>query len=348
VPSSATQPDGWPFCDGILPDVSRSFALIIPRCPEPIDRALCVAYLICRIVDTIEDDPSLSDEQRPLLYDAFLSAFEEPEDKARTAAFIAAWPAIPEDAYGRLIRGTRDVLAAFGTLPANFQTPIRACVRDMTGGMRAVRAVETVDGIRFMCRDLSELEQYCHYVAGVVGIMSTALFQTRFDAGTFTPTPEWREQGRHLGLGLQMTNIIKDFHVDGERGVSFIPARYVDFTQPAQKLLPEGRTQLIRQTITHLDAGLRYVCGIPGGETGIRAFLLGSLLPAIATLEKAASGTEHHPKIDRAKMAEIFTLIDRRVSDDGAFTCWYDEHRDRALATARQAQQVLPRSFPRR
>jgi hypothetical protein len=113
-------------------------------------------------------------------------------------------------------------------------------------------------------------------------------------------------------------------------------------------LLPEGRTQLIRRTITHLDAGLRYVCGIPRGETGIRTFLLGSLLPAIATLQEAASGTAYHPKIDRAKMTEIFTLIDRSVSDDEAFTRWYDEHRNRTLATARQAQQVLPTSSTRR
>jgi len=40
-------------------------------------------------------------------------------------------------------REAAEVLAAFGTLPANFQAPIRTCVRDMTGGMRVVRPVES-------------------------------------------------------------------------------------------------------------------------------------------------------------------------------------------------------------
>jgi hypothetical protein len=64
----------WSFCRDILPDVSRSFALIIPQCPPPIDAALCVAYLLCRVADTVEDEVGLTRARRDRLYDGFLAA----------------------------------------------------------------------------------------------------------------------------------------------------------------------------------------------------------------------------------------------------------------------------------
>lgn len=191
--------DPWTFCERILPDVSRSFALIIPECPPPINRALCVAYLICRLADTVEDEPALSPEARDRLYDALLQAVEAPRDAALAEDFVRAWPAIPEGSYGQLIRRTAEVMAAFATLPPDCHPPIRACVRDMVAGMRKTAPVQTRNGISFICRDLADLDQYCHYVAGTVGIMSTALFEMRFGSTSFHPTDEWREQGRRLG-----------------------------------------------------------------------------------------------------------------------------------------------------
>ncbi|MFU8831083.1 MAG: squalene/phytoene synthase family protein, partial [Wenzhouxiangella sp.] len=47
------------FQDRILPGVSRTFALTIPCLPEPLKIAVTNAYLLCRIADTIEDDPTL-------------------------------------------------------------------------------------------------------------------------------------------------------------------------------------------------------------------------------------------------------------------------------------------------
>lgn len=357
------QTDSWAFCEGILPHVSRSFALIIPKCPPPIDRALCVGYLICRVADTIEDDPSIEGDssievdQRAVLYDALLAAVDEPGSAARQEAFRRAWPAIPAGAYGRLVRGFDAVLAAYRSLPDRIRPPIRHCVHEMVAGMRTVGPVETLNNIAFLCRDTEELERYCHYVAGTVGIMATTLFETRFSPAAsrpapmftptaeFTPTDAWREDGRRLGLGLQMTNIIKDCRVDATRnvsakrganaarGVSFIPPNCVDLTDSSYRLKPSGRAGLVNRAISHLDAGLRYVLAIRPEETGIRTFLLGSLLPAIATLEVAAPGTEHHPKITRAKMTEIFTRISRHVTDNDALTAWYTEHRRQTLAS---------------
>ena len=64
------------YQDAILPKVSRTFALTIPQLPPQLRRAVANAYLLCRIADTIEDEPALSAEQKR----AFENAFVELED----------------------------------------------------------------------------------------------------------------------------------------------------------------------------------------------------------------------------------------------------------------------------
>ena len=47
------------YQDQILPHVSRTFALTIPQLPESLRVAVTNAYLLCRIADTIEDEPAV-------------------------------------------------------------------------------------------------------------------------------------------------------------------------------------------------------------------------------------------------------------------------------------------------
>src|SRR5271154_6658572 len=47
------------YQDQILPHVSRTFALTIPQLPAGLRTAVTSAYLLCRIADTIEDEPAL-------------------------------------------------------------------------------------------------------------------------------------------------------------------------------------------------------------------------------------------------------------------------------------------------
>ena len=48
------------YQDQILPHVSRTFALTIPQLPPALSISVTSAYLLCRIADTIEDEPALS------------------------------------------------------------------------------------------------------------------------------------------------------------------------------------------------------------------------------------------------------------------------------------------------
>ena len=58
----------------ILGSVSRTFALTIPLLPPDIEKVVGNAYLLCRIVDTIEDAAELSPSTKQALSKLFLEA----------------------------------------------------------------------------------------------------------------------------------------------------------------------------------------------------------------------------------------------------------------------------------
>ena len=64
-------------------------------------------------------------------------------------------------------------------------------------------------------RDFAALEQYCHRVAGVVGLLAASLFGYR-DGQTL-------DYAHTLGLAFQLTNIIRDVGEDSRKGRIYLP-----------------------------------------------------------------------------------------------------------------------------
>src|ERR1700722_11078715 len=52
------------YQSAILVHVSRTFALTIPQLPAGLRETVTSAYLLCRIADTIEDEPTLPAEDK--------------------------------------------------------------------------------------------------------------------------------------------------------------------------------------------------------------------------------------------------------------------------------------------
>ena len=63
-PDKSGQLCGETYQDYILQGVSRTFALTIPQLPSGLRKPVSNAYLLCRIADTIEDEPALSADQK--------------------------------------------------------------------------------------------------------------------------------------------------------------------------------------------------------------------------------------------------------------------------------------------
>src|ERR1700733_8724798 len=71
------------YQDQILPHVSRTFALTIPQLPEALRLAVTNAYLLCRIADTIEDEPAIPPAETQAFLQRFMAAVAGQDDSQR-------------------------------------------------------------------------------------------------------------------------------------------------------------------------------------------------------------------------------------------------------------------------
>src|SRR5690606_22298997 len=157
----------------ILPGVSRTFALTIPVLPERLAVVMTNAYLLCRLADTIEDDPGLDNAQKSHFHERFVDVVASGRGAEAFAADLAP------HLSSRTLPAEKDLVentAAIIRITHSFSTEERAaltrCIRIMCAGMPEFQRSSSRRGLA----DLQELGSYCYYVAGVVGEMCTQLF----------------------------------------------------------------------------------------------------------------------------------------------------------------------------
>src|SRR4051812_29630021 len=159
------------FAREILPAVSRTFALSIRVLPGALGRSVLTAYLLCRIADTLEDEPAMAAEDKAALLDDLLHCFDEP---AAADAFPAKLASLSGDAaHVRLANRTDLVFVLYRALPLGTQAHVRRWVGEMILGMKKF-VVLYPHGIRI--QSLDEYKEYCYYVAGTVGYLLTDLW----------------------------------------------------------------------------------------------------------------------------------------------------------------------------
>lgn len=281
------------FCRAILPKVSRTFALGIRLLPAALEHAVRVSYLLCRIADTIEDAAQLSPEHKAQLLDELRVCLDAPD--AGGAAIAAAFPTptCPEEI---LVRDGDRVLRTFHGLSGAERDAVRPWVQEMARGMAEFAAHRgTPEGLAALA-SVAELDRYCYYVAGTVGHLLTGLFQIHHRRMTQSRYRRLEALATSFGLGLQLTNIIKDVADDRRRGWSFVPrdlcevagVRPDDLQDPSHG--SEARQvmeALIAKAKTHLGDALAYCTTLPTAAYRIRIFCLTSLYFAIRTLRVA-------------------------------------------------------------
>ena len=202
----------------VLPGVSRTFALTIPDLPEQLAQVVTNAYLLCRIADTIEDDPGLRSEQKATYLRQFLSAVKGHEDAKSFTASISPElsPTMPPTEL-RLVRNAAKVIRVTHALTEVERESLTRCVAVMCADMPKFQ-----QGNLTGLNDLEELGAYCYTVAGAVGEMLFELFCVRcpeLESKRF----EMRPLAVSFGQGLQMTNILKDIWEDRRRGACWLP-----------------------------------------------------------------------------------------------------------------------------
>ncbi len=147
-------------------------------------RAITALYAYCREVDDVVDECS---------------------DPAVTRATLAWW--------------RQELAAAFHGTP---QHPVARALAEVAPRFNLAEAQlgEIIDGMQMdldynRYPGFEELRQYCHRVAGVVGLLAAGIFGYR-DRGTLDYAAE-------LGLAFQLTNIIRDVGEDARRNRIYLP-----------------------------------------------------------------------------------------------------------------------------
>ncbi len=258
-----------------MSSVSRTFALTIPLLPPQIEAVVGNTYLLCRIVDTIEDAAELSPSKKQslsrLFLDAVLGSIPVELFVVPCLDALKNYPNIDEL---DLITNTPTVLRILHTFPSEDQAAISRCICIMSEGMTRFHGKQTKNGLK----DLVEFEEYCYVVAGVVGELLTTIF-CNYSAEFAKQIQGHEKLAVAFGQALQMTNILKDSPEDHARGVSWKPSN----------LTQENLLAIAYQKL--LDA-LAYIALIPKAENGIRRFCFLAFGLAVMTLEKIATRKE--------------------------------------------------------
>ena len=172
------------YCQDKAAQSGSSFYYSFMFLPPERRRAIVALYAFCREVDDVVDGVADREVARAKL------AWWRRE-------IAAAYDGEPQHPVARALR---PVVAAYGLRQTDLQTVIDGMAMDLEHAGYA---------------DFAALEQYCHRVAGVVGLLSAEIFGRTTEAT--------RGYARDLGVAFQLTNIIRDVGEDARRGRIYLP-----------------------------------------------------------------------------------------------------------------------------
>lgn len=269
----------------LLRDASRTFALSIERLPGVVGETMCLAYLLLRVSDFLEDNDYMSAERKVALlkvWDAVLAGEAAPE--MLVAQLQDHAPGADPDA--RVAHSAVEIMQKVRALPKAVQTQMLIHVRNSTQGMArwVARGPDIPQEI--------DMDDYMHEVAGRVGYLVTDVFAwysgfIRARRDILTPL------AREFGLALQTVNIIRGLRKDYERGWIFVPESFCAAVRISRADLfkPEYQLQALQvvdmvsdKAERHLRLALDYVKALPQWLHTLRLACIWPMLFAARTL----------------------------------------------------------------
>lgn len=172
------------YCQNRAAQSGSSFYYSFLFLPAERRRAITALYAFCREVDDVVDECS---------------------DPGVARMKLAWW----RQEVGNIYAGEpqHPVARALAETAATFNLP-QQHLQEIIDGME-------MDLNHSTYPDFPSLQQYCHRVAGVVGLLSAEIFGYR-DART-------RDYAQQLGMAFQLTNIIRDVGEDARRDRIYLP-----------------------------------------------------------------------------------------------------------------------------
>jgi phytoene/squalene synthetase len=299
-----------------LDRVSRSFAFCIARLEGDFRGWVGLSYLLCRILDTVEDAPWAASLERDTAFAAFEGFMNSGSTEASVRDWASRFPDVPEGER-LLLEDAHRIFADLHALPESVREKIRRPVLNMFRGMRHFGGAQTL-----RLRTLAEVNQYCFFVAGLVGDLLTELVAERWPS--LKTSPRMVLDAHHFGLFLQKINLLKDQAADEKEGRYLVPSR----------------AELVASLRRDAEGAIRYLQSLPLAERGFRLFCGWSLFLGLASLpwtERSwAQGI--FGKIPRVLTQNLLATVEKVIDDNQALLVLFQKMLPSAPPSAVPAQ----------
>lgn len=192
---------------------ASSFGLAFRFLPRQRREALEAVYAYCRFVDDAADDAAT-----PAEAETRLAAWG-----ARLDFVYAPGSLLPDDEHRDLVLALRRAAFDYRLRREDFAAVLEGCSWDVT---------------RTRYERFAELREYCLRVASAVGLLCLPIFGAGYE-------PRARDYAIHLGLALQLTNILRDLDEDAARGRLYLPQEDLRAFGVSEDELRESRSPAV-------------------------------------------------------------------------------------------------------
>ncbi len=322
----------WKYAEEILLQVSRTFALNINVLKGKLHKSILLAYLYLRIADTVEDDPDMKASEKEVVLELFAKIFRSPELRDEDVeVFEKSLPESwrkSEHPYMNLCMHTHVVVPLLKELPEVYAAPVRDVTVEMCGGMAkfALRQEAALSCGWFTLESVADLDEYCYYVAGIVGKLLTHLFAADTCLIGDARKAQMQKLDVSFGLALQVANIVKDCREDSERRVCFIPeeicrrhgfehsydmfdggrlaaADAAGTREDFEKRRAAVMGELVQKAWSHLADAIAYTKLVPNVKMRTRLFCLWPLFMAAENMKLIGDGSAIFASDNKVKIS---------------------------------------------
>ena len=276
----------------MLEEVSRTFALSIRYLPKALRQPVGLSYLLYRVSDCLEDHVDMLAERKVALLEEWNCVLQGNTSALDFVHNLSDLNHHDPEVY--VAQHAPDLIAALDEVPFELRAPIISRVSESTMGM--ARWQEQGPFIA----TLTEMDDYMHYVAGLVGYLMTDLFSW-YSARFRTRKTELLPMSREIGLGLQTVNVIRGLRSDYDRGWVFVPQELLNaagidrdkfFQAEYEDRALDVINQLIDKAEGHLQYGLAYISALPWQDHRMRLACIWPLCFALKTLAISRNNVE--------------------------------------------------------
>jgi phytoene synthase len=193
----------YKYCEEVTKKHAKSFYFAARFLPKHKQKAVYPIYAFCRKVDDEIDETAEENEREAILAVENLGAklnfiYEEEEKRRRGEKEINPQSNLSSSEY--IFAAWQDLLKTY-KIPQNLPLELmRGVVQDTR-----VKRYETFE----------ELYVYCYRVASTVGLMSSEILGYQDKKAL--------EYAEAMGIGMQLTNILRDVKEDAEKGRIYLP-----------------------------------------------------------------------------------------------------------------------------